>query len=750
MKLVIGITAPLSVILLKGQLSYFKNNGYDVYLLAPKTNETVEFCSKEGAMLLPVPIEREINILSDIRSLFIIYRHLKKINPEIINVGTPKMGALGILAAKFLGISKRIYTCRGFRFEHEKGVKKFILKLIDKIALKSAQKVICISESVQELGIKEGMFTKEDTIIFGKGSSNGIDLDFFNPENYNNQFKEELKTKIGVSDKFIFGFVGRIIDRKGINELYTAFLKVNKKYPNSHLIIVGKANLEQVADKSLMSKLESDRNVTLTGYVTNVNDYMSIMDVFVLPAWWEGFGNTLIQAAAMGLPIISCNVTGCKDAVNHGFNGVLIPPKNITLLSDKMMEIIQDNDTRERWGQNGKEWAKNFDSEQIWSGLKNLYEHKFKRKILIVATSDIHLHTFHRPYIKWLINEGHEVDLAFERRGNYQFEEINQINLLDFPRELQLRKIVKSYKVLKAIIDKNKYDLVHCHTPIPSLISRMTARNARRNGCKVIYTAHGFHFHKNASLKEWLVYYPVEYIASLFTDAIIVLNKEDFERINGKMLHKDSFLIPGIGVDSGRFQPIENEEIRQKRVSLGYNDNDILVLYIAEFIHRKDHEFLIRCMPDVIKLNPNIKLLLAGKGILIEAMKKLTQELEISNWVDFLGFRDDIDEICKIIDIGVSTSRQEGKNIGLLEMRFCGKPTIASNIRGQNEDIVNGQNGYLFNSFDSFDFINKIIKLAENPQLRIDIGESGKETAKQYELENSLNAMIEIYKKYLN
>lgn len=374
LKLVVGITAPLSVVLLKGQLKYFSSLGYKVYLLAPETLETIEFCSNENATLLPVPIEREINIISDFRSLLIIYRHLKKIKPDIINVGTPKMGLLGSMAAWLLRIPKRFYTCRGFRFEHEKGLKRAILKKMDNIAVNASHKVICISSSVEQLGINEGMFSKKDSIVFGNGSSNGLDLAFYNSDNYNQLVRQDLKTKIGATSKFIFGFVGRIVDRKGINELYDAFLQIKHEYTNTHLLIVGKANLEQVSDKSLMNRLESDVNVTLTGYVNDVNDYMAMMDVFVLPAWWEGFGNTLIQAAAMGLPIISCDVTGCRDAVKHDFNGILIPPKNTPVLKEKMLEFMQDKRKRDFFGENGKKWAMNFDSKTIWSEMRKLYE----------------------------------------------------------------------------------------------------------------------------------------------------------------------------------------------------------------------------------------------------------------------------------------------------------------------------------------------------------------------------------------
>ncbi|SDZ40589.1 MULTISPECIES: glycosyltransferase family 4 protein [Rhodonellum] len=373
-RIIIGITAPLSVVLLKGQLKYFSLQGYTVYLLAPQTSDTIEFCRVENAVLLPVEIDREINFLSDMKALFKIYQYFKKIKPDVINVGTPKMGLLGSIAGWFARVPKRIYTCRGFRFEHETGIRRKLLKSLDKLAINLSHFVINISFSVENLGVSEGMFSKDKSVVFGKGSSNGLDLDFFDPFQYSIDFINKLKSQICSNNIFIFGFAGRIVDRKGVNELYQAFSIINREYPLTHLLIVGKANLEQVADKTLMLRMESDPNVSLTGYIANVNDYMAIMDVFVLPAWWEGFGNTLIQAAAMGLPIISCDVTGCRDAVKHNYNGVLIPPKNLLELKDMMLSLMLNEKERRRLGENGKEWAKLFDSKVIWSEMKVLYE----------------------------------------------------------------------------------------------------------------------------------------------------------------------------------------------------------------------------------------------------------------------------------------------------------------------------------------------------------------------------------------
>src|SRR5690606_15061892 len=136
-------------------------------------------------------------------------------------------------------------------------------------------KVICISESILRLGLEEDMFHQQKAIVLGRGSSNGLDLTFFNPDSYTKKQIETIREQLDIRQKFVYGFVGRIVDRKGISELYNAFLEIKRSSPNIHLLIVGKANLEQVSDPTLMGKLENDKDVTLTGYVDNVNDYLS-------------------------------------------------------------------------------------------------------------------------------------------------------------------------------------------------------------------------------------------------------------------------------------------------------------------------------------------------------------------------------------------------------------------------------------------------------------------------------------------
>lgn len=373
LKLITGITAPGSVNLLRGQLQYFNQQGFETYLMAPHDARTLDYCARENSGLLGVDISREIDIPNDIKSLVKIYRHLQRVKPDVVNMGTPKMGLLGLIAAKFLGVKRRIYTCRGFRYEHETGFKRWLLINMERLAGYCAQDIICISQSVKELAIKDRVFKPAKCHVLHYGSSNGINTARFRPDVISSEDKGNLIKQLGLHGNFVFGFVGRLIDRKGISELYHAFSKLYIEEPASRLLIVGPAEFEQITDKSLVEKLKGHPGVLMPGRTDNVPLYLSVMDVFVLPAWWEGFGNVLVEAASMGIPVISTKGTGTRDAVKDGYNGILVEIKNADQLYNAMLEMRQNHDKRKQFGANGIKWAGNFDSNLIWGGMKDLF-----------------------------------------------------------------------------------------------------------------------------------------------------------------------------------------------------------------------------------------------------------------------------------------------------------------------------------------------------------------------------------------
>lgn len=373
LKLVVGVTAPGSVNLLRGQLRYFAEQGFETYLMAPEDVKTISFCEQEGCKLLPVKIEREISVLQDINSLWSIIKHFRRIKPDIVNAGTPKMGLLAMLAAKVSGVNRRIYTCRGFRYEHEKGYFRKLLMFMEWLSGVCAQDIICISPSVKKLAIRDKLFPESKCNVIKNGSSNGINTDKFNKANITEVERISLLKDLNIYGNFVYGFVGRIIDRKGIYELYNAFENVYRSDSRTRLLIVASLDLIQLSDNTLIEKLKLHPGIIMPGRTDNVPLYLSIMDVFVLPAWWEGFGNVLVEAAAMNIPVITTKGTGTRDAVSDGFNGILVDVHDVEQLTKAMNLLREDNEMRLVMGRNGIIWSKNFNSEAIWQGMKKLY-----------------------------------------------------------------------------------------------------------------------------------------------------------------------------------------------------------------------------------------------------------------------------------------------------------------------------------------------------------------------------------------
>ena len=251
-------------------------------------------------------------------------------------------------------------------------------------------------------------------------------------------------------------------------------------------------------------------------------------------------------------------------------------------------------------------------------------------------------------------------------------------------------------------------------------------------------------------LKNWFFFYPAEYILSALTDGIVAINSEDFRYINGKMLHKESFIIKGIGIDTGKFRAYNIEEIEITRKELSYLPEHFILLYIAGFNYNKNHHFIINAVPKLKKEIPELKVIFAGKGKLLNEMLLLSTKNNLTDTIDFIGFRYDIEKFAAIADIGISASRREGFDMGISEEMICSIPVVASFNRGHKEIIDHGYNGFMYTQGDAQAFINYILRLHDNPLLRKTMGENSFKKAQEFTIEESLQTMSNIYKRYLN
>lgn len=378
---VTAITSPVSATLIRGQLRFMKENGFTPILVSSPGEDVRKLAETEGVQLCEIAMEREPSLFKDVISLVRLIVLFMMIRPDIVNAGTPKAGFLCMTASYICGIRGRIYTIRGFRHESLSGFLRILMKNIERLSCFFSNQVVCISSSVADFGIEEGILKPGGFKIAGKGSSNGIDLSRFSLHRQDLLPPATLRARLGLSGEcFVIGFVGRIIDRKGVDELVKAFAGIKVLHPHARLLLIGPVESSQSVAKETLDCIQNDERIICLGLVDDVESYYRVMDLFVLPAYWEGFGNVLLEAAAMGVPTITCDATGTKDAVSDGFNGTLVPVKDVEALFKAINSYITDEASRSGHGHNGPLWAAQFSNVAIWSGLLQLYQSVLARK----------------------------------------------------------------------------------------------------------------------------------------------------------------------------------------------------------------------------------------------------------------------------------------------------------------------------------------------------------------------------------
>ncbi|MCW9130902.1 glycosyltransferase family 4 protein [Bacillus paramycoides] len=372
------------------------------------------------------------------------------------------------------------------------------------------------------------------------------------------------------------------------------------------------------------------------------------------------------------------------------------------------------------------------------------------KKILFCATVDYHFKAFHLPYLKWFADQGWEVHVA--ANGNIHLPYVNQKYNIPLQRSPLRIQNFHAYKKLKSIIRQNRYNIIHCHTPMGGVIARLAARKARQQGTKVVYTAHGFHFCKGAPFINWLLYYPIERSLATNTDCLITINQEDYNlAVKHRFQAKDIQLVHGVGIDIERFTPVTETEKRELKLQCDYNPQDFLMFYAAEFNKNKNQSFLIHVLAQLKKKIPHAKLLLAGEGPLMEECKKLATQLGVSNMIHFLGYRSDIASLLQMCDIAVASSYREGLPVNIMEAMACGLPVVATDNRGHRELIINNKNGCLIDCADIKAMAERIKVISENPQLLAQMGQYGRTSIEnQYSVNEVLKEKQEIYTTFMD
>lgn len=372
-----------------------------------------------------------------------------------------------------------------------------------------------------------------------------------------------------------------------------------------------------------------------------------------------------------------------------------------------------------------------------------------KRVLIIATVVKTHIMQFHIPTLKLFKDMGWETAVA--ARNDYQNPEDCQIPYCDrfydipFERIPFMPKNGECYKRLKDIIDRGSYQIIHCHTPVGGVLGRLAARKARKEGTRVLYTAHGFHFYRGAPLKNWLMYYPVEKLCAYFADDIITINQEDYLFARSHFAPAKIHYLPGVGIDTTAFSPcaLAKEDRNAMRAELGVQPGQRMILSVGELIPRKNYKTAIDMMAKLH--SERLRYYICGQGVLRGEIEEYAKSQGVSERVVFLGYRRDIPQLCACADVFLHTSHQEGLPVAVMEAMACGTPVVASRIRGNVDLIEDGVNGFLCAPKDVTGFTEKIQKILDDPSLAEKFWVNSLEKIQQYNVNRVAVQLKHIY-----
>lgn len=375
------------------------------------------------------------------------------------------------------------------------------------------------------------------------------------------------------------------------------------------------------------------------------------------------------------------------------------------------------------------------------------------KKVLMLATTAAMIEQFNKNNILILEKMGYEVHVI----GNWkEGNPISEERLDEFKvwlmnhhgrwhhmpstrKPTDFNNIV-AYRQVVNLIRQEKFEFIHCHTPIGSVIARCAAHKTHT---PIIYTAHGFHFFKGAPLKNWLLYYPIEWLCSWWTDVLITINQEDYERAKKRLHAKKIVYVQGVGIDVQKFGMDGAENIRSE---LEIKEDEVFIVSVGELIKRKNHRVVIRALTNI--RNERFQYYIVGQGELNDYLKKLIIKEDLENKVHLLGYRKDVGNILAVADIFVFPSLQEGLPVALMEAMSSGLPVVCSKIRGNIELIENKMGGYLIEGLqDTGSYADAIMRLCKNKKLRIEYGEFNKKKVKGFSVDNVRKVMEQIYEE---
>lgn len=360
--------------LLKGQLKYLSQI-FEVVAVSGQDEHLENVAQREGVRTIDLEMQRPISPLKDMISLWKLYRLFRKERPLIVHSITPKAGLLSMIAAKMACVPIRMHTFTGLIFPTRKGLNKEILILMDKLLCKCATNIYPEGQGVKNDLVKYKITSKTLDII-ANGNVNGIDLEYFSKKNISAEESIKLKSNLGITEKdFVFIFVGRLVGDKGINELVSAFQKIEKEKAVKLLLVGSQEDDLDPLQKETLLQIQSNPNILAVGHQTDIRPFLAISDVLIFPSYREGFPNVVLQAGAMELPSIVSDINGCNEIILDKRNGLIVPAKNAQALHDSMKIVYENSVLFHEMKKNARPMiVDRYEQEVVWNAILAEYQ----------------------------------------------------------------------------------------------------------------------------------------------------------------------------------------------------------------------------------------------------------------------------------------------------------------------------------------------------------------------------------------
>ena len=744
MRIVHVLTVPFSFRLLKGQAAYLHARGYDVHAISSPGPLADEYEKSEPVTVHRVRMTRAITPLTDLLALIRLVSILRRLRPDVVQAGTPKGGLLGVLAAWLAGVPVRIYHVRGLPLTTATGLRRWLLRLTERIACAAATSVLCVSRSMCDVLVAEGLCDAKRIAVLLEGSSNGVDaFGRFNP-NGGHGDRLALRRQLGIpADATVVGFVGRMVREKGVVELFDAWTALRESHRSMHLLLIGPLETEDPLSARVRAGLESDPRVHLTGVAWETPALYAAMDVLCLPSYREGFPNVLLEAAAMRLPVVAAAVPGVVDAVEDGITGSLVAVRDARALAAALARYVDDEALRVGHGAAGRARVeRSFSQERIWAALDDFYRalapERPPRTVLHVVTVPMTLQ-FMAGQAAFM--GGRDISLSFvsstgpEQRAFAEQERVQVYSVEMSRRITPLRDALSLVRLLR-LLRRTRPSIVHAHTPKAGLVA-MVASSLARVPVR-IYQLHGLTYETATGLQRALQV-TSERLSCTLATRVLSVSRSVQERVTTDGVcdeRKVTVIAAGSigGIDAETvFNPERVPAARRHiRESLGIGDGVPVIGFVGRLARDKGIETLWHAWLRLREALPEAHLLVIGPADFARRDQAVNGEVMagLSNdpRVHAVGSipREELPRFYATMDVLCLPTYREGFPVTILEAAAMALPCVATRVTGCVDAVIAGETGQLVAPGDASSLAAALMAYVSDAQLRSSHGSAAR------------------------